>query len=417
MFVMRGKRLAWAVGALLALAAPAARAQTLTVGSSGNTFGPSQCGDATWGGAAGHVDTVIPIQYAAQLPTTGTIVGTPTQQLFATEQACPAVDTTNNSITLPSDAITLVQAGTQITSTNTVTLSTLKVSELAAPSGGCATSQTSVWNVCYFEFYTTQTFGGITTTTTNGSLFKSITVTYDSQPPGAPDLTSVSPGDSHLSINFDPPSDSDIGSFQVLVAPVGAQAAPIAHIAPSSSSTSGSSSGSTGTTGTTAAGSDSGSSGSTGAASDSGSSGSSGSTGSGSSSGSSGSSSASSSGSSTGASGFTAYPCNANAQVVATLGPGVTSGVIPDSTTLVNGTTYSVQVRAIDQAGNVGACSNAMNGTPQVIDDFWRLYKAAGGSGDGGCTAAGGAAGLLGLLGVALTLGGRIRRSRRKDGR
>ena len=48
---------------------------------------------------------------------------------------------------------------------------------------------------------------------------------------------------------------------------------------------------------------------------------------------------------------------------------------------------------------------------PQVINDFWRLYKGDGGETDGGCAQAGGTVALLGLLGVAFGLG----RARRRD--
>ena len=82
-----------------------------------------------------------------------------------------------------------------------------------------------------------------------------------------------------------------------------------------------------------------------------------------------------------------------------------------DSTLLVNGQTYLVQVQAIDKVGNAGACSNAVSGTPQVINDFWRLYKADGGKDLGGCGHTGSGAALLAFVGALVLLGLR----RRKD--
>jgi MYXO-CTERM domain-containing protein len=86
--------------------------------------------------------------------------------------------------------------------------------------------------------------------------------------------------------------------------------------------------------------------------------------------------------------------------------------VVPtDSTLLINGQTYLVQVQAIDKVGNAGACSNTLSGTPQVINDFWRLYKADGGKDLGGCGHAGSSTAVFGLVGALVLLGFR----RRKD--
>lgn len=58
---------------------------------------------------------------------------------------------------------------------------------------------------------------------------------------------------------------------------------------------------------------------------------------------------------------------------------------------LRNGYTYSIGVAAIDGVGNVGTQSNIACAAPQPIDDFYKLYREAGGEGGGTfCTASGG---------------------------
>ena len=54
---------------------------------------------------------------------------------------------------------------------------------------------------------------------------------------------------------------------------------------------------------------------------------------------------------------------------------------------LVNNQAYYVGVTAVDSAGNQsGICSSTalLQGTPLLVDDFWELYKAAGGQEEGG---------------------------------
>jgi MYXO-CTERM domain-containing protein len=70
------------------------------------------------------------------------------------------------------------------------------------------------------------------------------------------------------------------------------------------------------------------------------------------------------------------------------------------------GTTYSVVVFAFSLGGNPSPASNAMDGTPSPVDDFWETYLNSGGRDDGGCAT--GSAGPLALLGVAALL--RLRR-------
>jgi hypothetical protein len=70
---------------------------------------------------------------------------------------------------------------------------------------------------------------------------------------------------------------------------------------------------------------------------------------------------------------------------------------------LENGTTYDVVVVAITDAGNESPASAAVQGTPVIVNDFWRLYQEQGRPGEtGGCQT--GRAGGLALLGVAVLL-------------
>ena len=279
--------------------------------------------------------------------TAETSTNTPTMQLFATQSSCPAVDSDATSVTLPDDAISLVSLRAVTDTDISGNTATLQGRDLAMSS--CTVGASYTWNVCLYEFWQTTAYLG---TATAESATASATIAYDALAPGAPQLTSVDPGDQHLSVTFTSPGDSDITNYQVLLA---LKNSDYDEAIAASATTDGGGS-------------------------------------------------------------YPSYDCYPGAQEV-DLGT-ATSGRVPaDASVLQDGVTYVAQVRAVDSAGNVGPCSNPMDGTPQQIDDFWRLYKSAGGSGDGGCTTAGGAAGLLGLLGVALTLGGRIRKSRRKDGR
>jgi MYXO-CTERM domain-containing protein len=70
-----------------------------------------------------------------------------------------------------------------------------------------------------------------------------------------------------------------------------------------------------------------------------------------------------------------------------------------DSHLLDNDVLYRVQVRAVDSAGNVSLCSEPVEGTPQVINDFWRQYQQSGG-GQAGCAHATSGTALLTLLGL-----------------
>jgi hypothetical protein len=76
---------------------------------------------------------------------------------------------------------------------------------------------------------------------------------------------------------------------------------------------------------------------------------------------------------------------------------------------LTNGTAYDVEVTALTVGGNESAHSTKVTGTPELINDFWRLYKQDGGREQGGCAA--GAGGLVALLAL-VPLAWRWRRRR-----
>ncbi|HSM92829.1 MAG TPA: hypothetical protein VLT47_08050 [Anaeromyxobacteraceae bacterium] len=73
---------------------------------------------------------------------------------------------------------------------------------------------------------------------------------------------------------------------------------------------------------------------------------------------------------------------------------------------LVNGRTYNVTAGALSEERNVSADADWVQGTPEQVEDAWRLYKDSGGRDSGGC--ASGPAGLAALLGAAALL--RLRR-------
>jgi uncharacterized protein (TIGR03382 family) len=67
---------------------------------------------------------------------------------------------------------------------------------------------------------------------------------------------------------------------------------------------------------------------------------------------------------------------------------------------LVNSVTYAVTAKAFSKADNPSLDSAPETGTPQVVLDFWEVYKDEfGGRDNGGC--AGGPAGPLALVLVA----------------
>ncbi len=69
---------------------------------------------------------------------------------------------------------------------------------------------------------------------------------------------------------------------------------------------------------------------------------------------------------------------------------------------LVNTVVYEVRVSAFSKAGNQSSPSDpAVEGMPEVVDDFWDTYRSAGGREQGGCASGAGAAGTLALLAAA----------------
>ncbi len=70
---------------------------------------------------------------------------------------------------------------------------------------------------------------------------------------------------------------------------------------------------------------------------------------------------------------------------------------------LTNGTEYDIEITAATTGGNESGRSNLVSGTPEIINDFWRLYRQDGGHEQGGCAlGAGGLVALLALVPLAL---------------
>jgi hypothetical protein len=88
-------------------------------------------------------------------------------------------------------------------------------------------------------------------------------------------------------------------------------------------------------------------------------------------------------------------------------------------TGLINYTKYAVAIAAVDGVGNVGKLSNVECTSPNPVDDFFKLYRQAGGQGGGSFCAASGALGHAagGAAFAALALAGVARLARRRRGR
>jgi len=80
---------------------------------------------------------------------------------------------------------------------------------------------------------------------------------------------------------------------------------------------------------------------------------------------------------------------------------------------LQNNQTYDLYVRSVDAYGNVSVPSGPGSGTPFAVEDFYRHYRAEGGTdpGGGGCSTGG--AGIFALLAGAVVLALRKRRAAR----
>jgi hypothetical protein len=79
-----------------------------------------------------------------------------------------------------------------------------------------------------------------------------------------------------------------------------------------------------------------------------------------------------------------------------------TSGKV---TGLLNGVTYSIGVAAVDSVGNTGPLSLIVCNAPQPIDDFYKLYREAGGRAGGGYCQASGPLGVGAMWGPWVGLG------------
>lgn len=75
---------------------------------------------------------------------------------------------------------------------------------------------------------------------------------------------------------------------------------------------------------------------------------------------------------------------------------------------LENFVTYTINVYAVSEAGNVSDKSDDVTGTPTAVLDWWEWYQLNGGVDDGGCGAGG--AGPLAVVGVAALLAALRRR-------
>jgi hypothetical protein len=84
---------------------------------------------------------------------------------------------------------------------------------------------------------------------------------------------------------------------------------------------------------------------------------------------------------------------------------------------VTNGTEYAVGVAAVDSSGNVGPLSNLACATPQEVNDFYEVYRRAGGQGGGGLCTLGRTSTRLGPFGIALlgaVMAWRLRRQRER---
>ncbi|MEZ4373043.1 MAG: hypothetical protein R3B07_19630 [Polyangiaceae bacterium] len=89
-----------------------------------------------------------------------------------------------------------------------------------------------------------------------------------------------------------------------------------------------------------------------------------------------------------------------------------TSGTVKG---LLNGTKYTIGVAAVDNLGNVGTLSELACDTPEPVDDFYEVYRRAGGKGGNGYCSINqsSAPGMLGL--VLAAMGALVLRRRRAN--
>jgi hypothetical protein len=89
------------------------------------------------------------------------------------------------------------------------------------------------------------------------------------------------------------------------------------------------------------------------------------------------------------------------------------TGTSMEATGLMNGVNYAVAVAAVDDVGNSGPLSRVACGTPQPVNDFFELYRQAGGKGGGGFCALGADPRPGALLAFVTALGALLVRRRR----
>jgi MYXO-CTERM domain-containing protein len=81
-----------------------------------------------------------------------------------------------------------------------------------------------------------------------------------------------------------------------------------------------------------------------------------------------------------------------------------------DVQNLTNGTLYDIRMTTLSGGGNESAFSPTVQGTPELVFDFWRTYQFDGGKETGGCAT--GEVGLMALLGLVPLA---LRRNRRRS--
>ncbi len=243
--------------------------------------------------------------------------------------------------------------------------------------------------------------------------------TIDLLGPPAPTGLSAGVGDSRLIMDWTPPPLSDMLGVNLYCDPKPGSTTP----GVSDSGAGGGTGGSVASGGTTATGGSTGTDSGTDAATTGGTGGAAGST----STGGTGASTATGGSGGTGAIGYVAQGGNPSCpsavltpglrpdssyECGSVAGIGVSTG---DATGLINGVNYAAAVAAYDAVGNVGPLSQVACGTPKPVDDFFQMYRNAGGKGGGGFCALGAdpapAAGAL-LLGALGLLAARRRQRR-----
>ncbi|MCA9644953.1 MAG: hypothetical protein H6718_27760 [Polyangiaceae bacterium] len=239
-------------------------------------------------------------------------------------------------------------------------------------------------------------------------------VAYDLAGPDGPSDVSLGLGEDQLKVSWTALNDGDIASYQFFCEPKpgGTTTQSFEPMGPATGGTAGMAGASSGGTAGTGGVAGSGAAGTGGAGGSSGGAAGSGGTlsaaGSSSTAGSAGTTAAAGSGGSAGST----SNCQASVLVPGEIPPSeykcgettnsiATSGTVKD---LANGTEYTVGVAAVDDLGNVGTLSDLACATPEPVDDFYEVYRRAGGEGGNGYCSINqsSAPGMLGLVLVAM---------------